>query len=126
MSLIPAVTDIASNVSDIYYHASSSSSSSSSSSPSYNPQMSNLNTITQPSPTLSKSKSPTLQRRCQSCKKKKLFVECKFCTLLFCCSCIMPEVHRCAEQKKCTSHKIDELSKTLMNGLCIADKVNKI
>lgn len=117
MSSIPVVANVASNVHDIYYHTSSSS---------CNPQMSNLTTTTPPISTLPKSKSSTPQRRCQSCKKKKLFIECKFCTLFFCCSCIMPEVHNCAEQKKCTSQKIDELSKSLMNGLCIADKVNKI
>ena len=121
MSLIPTVTDVASNIPTIYNTLPLSSPSTP-----CNPHMSNLNTITPPIPTLPKSKTSTPQRRCQSCKKKKLFIECKFCTLFFCCSCIIPEVHNCAEQKKCVSHKIDELSKTLMNGLCVADKVNKI
>lgn len=120
MSLIPNVIDVASNVPTTYQMSSSSSSV-------CHPQMSDLNSKISSIPTLTKSKSSSPQQRCQSCKKKKkLFIECKFCTLFFCCSCIIPEIHHCSEQKKCVSQKVDELSKTLMNGLCVADKVDKI
>jgi len=51
--------------------------------------------------------------RCLSCRKKCMHIECKFCTKMFCSSCIQPEIHVCEQMNELIEVKRDTLSKQL-------------
>lgn len=61
--------------------------------------------------------------RCKLCNKKKITIDCKYCTSTFCCYCILPEIHECEKILELKTQAQLELSETLKNSKCIKDKI---
>ena len=65
--------------------------------------------------------------RCSLCKTANaLKLNCKFCSGIFCTSCLMPEKHMCSEMKVCEEEHKTRLTKELLGNKCVKRKLEVI
>lgn len=65
--------------------------------------------------------------RCKYCKRKKaILLECKYCNIGYCSSCIEISRHECQKSEECRKRKRDELEERLLSEKSIQNKVIKI
>lgn len=65
--------------------------------------------------------------KCTSCKKKhSISINCKYCSTLFCISCIQQEVHGCNMMSDMISELSSNLNKRILSERCVKKKIEKI
>lgn len=69
-----------------------------------------------------------LKTRCSNCKKKTGInkLNCKFCHLDFCTTCLQPEYHKCSELLDCKTQSKQILSEQLFSNKCVKIKLEKL
>ena len=65
--------------------------------------------------------------RCNKCSKKKsILLECKYCNISFCSSCIELDIHSCENKNECRKRKLKELENDLLSAKQEKNKIIKI
>lgn len=68
------------------------------------------------------------KKRCKNCRKKnkRIYMQCKYCNLNFCVSCLNTDIHKCKNIDVMLNKKRSELKEILLSSDSNFSKIDKI
>lgn len=67
------------------------------------------------------------KKGCRTCKTSSNYLKlsCKFCSHMFCTSCLLPEIHQCSAMMTMKEALLKRHTERLHSEKCVAEKINK-